>query len=216
MTSEHDAGFFDFGVMGHLVHPFHKVDSNNFIRGSLISWDPNVFQKKKIKLEGCDGHEIGALCLVASSFEISVISAYKSPSMDKERSAKFFRALVDAIGQVPGPLLVIGDLNSVRGRKLAHASDEGTYITDIIDCGLKSLVTGPTHDKNQLDYAFSNVSGLDGEIVDGFGKSDHKGILLSLDASFKTYMSEPQIVIANKAVDTDGVNAAFELGVERG
>ena len=54
-----------------------------------------------------------------------------------------------------------------------------------MDC-LVSEVTGVTHpsNNNQLDYAYSNIEGVEARVVDGF--SDHKAIELMVNIELET------------------------------
>jgi len=90
---------------------------------------------------------------------------------------KFFSYLQGFITSLNGSILIVGDLNIDIHRNFRHGLKESIFIDSIIDCGLKSLITGISRPKSQrqLDYSFSNF-----DCVASFDKglkSDHLAIV---------------------------------------
>ena len=197
-TNKLDAGYLDFAVCGRTALALSTVNNDTYSRGCTIAWDPNACSVKKVPVRCTAGFEISMVKVEAKFDHLFIISAYCSPSQDKERYAEFFSALIDCIAASQGKLVVVGDLNIQAGRKLHHHRDEGEFIRMIENAGVANEITGITHPShnNQLDYAFSNVEGFAGTIVDGFG--DHRAFSIEVDVQLKTVWVHETIVATNR------------------
>lgn len=179
----------DFSIVDKIakITHFTKIfrDCSYFSQGSMFVWDPAKVKGSLVSLPSTDSFEISAMKFSSKFDSITIISAYRSPSMKEidGNVSEFFISLIDAIASIEGRIFVVGDLNIERGRKIVHKKDEVEYIKMIERTGLKSMVRGTTHyglnRDNQLDYAFTNSAEAEAKIIDGFG-SDHRAISINL------------------------------------
>ena len=192
------------------------VDNCNFSRGTIVAWDPNTCNVKKCAVNCTSGFEISLLKVESGFDHFYMISAYCSPSQSRPRYNEFFSALVDTIAFSQGKLLVVGDLNIQAKRKLHHFSDEAEFIRMIERTGLKNEIKAITHpsNNNQLDYAFSNIDGLHGRTVDGFG--DHLGFSIDVNIKLEVVQVPEMVVPTNRdAISSFTITALVEAQVER-
>lgn len=165
----------------------------NYCSGTMIVWNPTRVEIKKHKASNLTKNfDIGVFKCETGLETFTIITAYRSPSM-KERHGNiedFMDTLIDIIHQCEGRVLIVGDLNFEKGRKVAYKDGEENFIKMIEDCNMKSLVNENTHFKNdpndpnkkignQLDYAFSNFKEIEASVGEGF-ISDHASIRFQL------------------------------------
>ena len=198
-----------------LVHRNSKaasyVESSCFIRGCLFVWDPILFSAKIINSSIIDNFDIRAMLFepTCPGSDLIVISVYRSPSMSRPATASFFDALSDFIATMSNPrILIVGDLNLAKGRKLHHHTDEAFYIDQICSLGFVNLVSGPSRGSIQLDYAFASSDSHTASLIDGF-LSDHKAIEISFDVSLVTHTVLPRYVMKTKSTDFKALHDAI-------
>ena len=216
-TDKLDAGYLDFAVCRKTAIALSTVDEDSYSRGMIAAWDPAICNVKTVAMNCAKGFEIKTV-KVESKFDFFfMIVAYCSPSQSKPRYAEFFSALVDCIASTQGKVMVIGDLNIMKNRKLHHFRDESDFLRLIEDAGLVNEVNGVTHPskKNQLDYALSNIDGLKAEIVDGFG--DHHAISVDVDVKLETVLVPARAVKSrgSASVDKETITMLVEKQVDR-
>ena len=196
-----DAGYLDFAVCRKTAIALSTVDEASFSRGMLVAWSPDICNVKLVAQNCANGFEIKTIKVESKFDHFFAIVAYCSPSQSKPRYAEFFSALVDCIANTQGKVMVIGDLNIMKKRKLHHFRDEADFLKLIEDAGLTNEVSGVTHPSknNQLDYALSNIEGLDAVITDGFG--DHHAFSIEIDVRLEI------VTIPAKAVRSKGADS---------
>ena len=87
----------DFSVADKLAKITHYRDSSYFSQGSMFIWNPAKVSGQQIPLPQAEGFEISAMKFSTKYDSITIISAYRSPSMlEKDGNIlDFFTALVD-------------------------------------------------------------------------------------------------------------------------
>lgn len=185
MIRKHNASKYDdFSLVDKIAKITHFRDASYFSQGSMFVWDPKKVKGTAVVLPMAEGFEISAMKFSSKFDHVTVVSAYRFPSMKEidGNVAEFFTALLDAIASIEGRIFVVDDFNIEKGRKIVHKKDECEYLKMIKRLGMKSMVKGSTHyginRNNQLDYAFTNVREAEVMIIDGFG-SDHRAISIT-------------------------------------
>ena len=208
---EEHFGYDDFSLKKMLGMNLHYADTSYFSRGTLVAWNPNVVEAKKQIEHTAAGHEISTIKLSSGIDSLTLISAYRSPSTkdQKGRTESYFTALVDTISKIDGKILLVGDLNLVDGRKIHHHIDEGLFLKQICNIGLRSIIRGITHPShaNQLDYAFTNIPKKDisAKIIAGFN-SDHHAFDIKIEIKAEIITVPKKYVIANKSIPSETID----------
>lgn len=112
----------DFSLVDKLAKITHFRDSSYFSQGSMFVWDPAKVQGSQVSIPQAQGFEISAMKFSSKYDHMTIISAYRSQSLNEKDGnvPEYFTALADSIAAIEGKILVIGDLNLVKGRKIAH------------------------------------------------------------------------------------------------
>merc|ERR1719220_510865 len=201
-------------------HSFHHVNNEDFKRGSLIAYNPENVSATFFETP-CPQFEIGVARIASGLDEVSIISAYRSPSM-KERDGNvidYMEALVETIAAIDGKIILLGDLNLQAGRQVFHRHDESILLGMLESVGLHSAVRGITHTsihgQNQLDYCYTNIEDIGVSLVDGFA-SDHRAIEVIFDLKLNvTWVPETITSTFERSFDDKLFNAVVREQVDK-
>lgn len=208
----------DFSYVNKLGANVHLCDNSYYSRGTIFAWDPK-FVSADILKKHTQNFEIGVVKLTSKIDTITVVSAYRSPSMINEpgKTEQFFDTLHEILGEINGKIILVGDLNLQRGRKLHHRSGEEFYLNQISSVGLKSIAKGVTHPSknNQLDYCFTNIEdGISCDIVDGFA-SDHCAFNIQVDIRLKKIEMPAIYVLKWQEIDMSAITRLIDVNVTK-
>ena len=214
---ENHVNYDDFSIVNKLGKNLHVADNSYFSRGTLIAWDAEIVDMVELKPASASGHEIAVVELSSKIDTVTVIVPYRSPSMNKERTEDFFIALEETISQAKGKILVCGDLNIMRGRKLHHDSDEGMFIDRILRLGVRSIIneiTHPSHN-NQLDYCFTNIdtNGIQACTLDAT-QSDHLAFDIRIKIVLEVIITSDSCVTIRGSVSDFSFNEVIRVGAQ--
>ena len=192
-----------------------SLANKEYHQGSIVIWDPRFLDVRPAPELSSDSFEINSIKVVTKSKcnsivdSITVIYCYKSPSMDGKENEDYITELLDIIERAEGRMIVLGDLNWIKGRR-CHGVDEGQYLELIQLMGFKSQYTGPTRLLNQLDYIFSNfpLSCDKEEGLQGRGSpSDHCSLVANVLLEYEILL-KPRILLVTKGKMTKSRNLA--------
>lgn len=207
----------DFSYVKKLATNLHYCDSDYFSRGSLLAWNPETVSAEILKKQTAAGFEIGIAELSSKLDKVTIVSAYRSPSMNIDRTEEYFDALHDTLVELTGKIILVGDLNVQKGRKIHHKSDEEFYLKQIESVGLKSYANGVTHPShnNQL-YCFSNLEPdhFNCAIIDGFA-SDHCAFQMSVDIRLEKIYVPGVTVLKWDSIDQKAISEIIEINVNK-
>ena len=91
--------------------------------------------------------------------EVTLVSAYRSPSMSIDDMDDFFDCLCAILGELVGKVLLVGDLNIEKSRNFRDRRKQDVLLNRIRQVGFQSRFSGPTFRGNQLDYVFRIFQG---------------------------------------------------------
>ena len=140
----------DWSLAG-LVTKILTFTDNAFHRRGQIAGHIPELESSIVEVEMPFDFDIAGIRVHSSMDSITIIVAYRSPSMPTVTTINFFESLVDVVNQINGKIILVGDLNIVAGR-----NGEEKYLDMIKNTGLTSKINKPTRKGVQLDYCFSN------------------------------------------------------------
>ena len=206
----------DWDIAGLSTTILTHVDQENYCRGSIIGRIPEIgIKTPKIQLPR--KFEIAAVRLCTQDDSVTVISAYKSPSMSPDLTIQFFEALCEVINSIQGKIILIGDLNVAAGRYFRLNQTEDVFIQMIEQTGLRSMINRPTRRNVQLDYCFSNhpriTCSLASEIdVDVLSSNDHDALCIEVDLKLDI-ITVPQSITSKVTISDDTKQQLMRVGL---
>jgi hypothetical protein len=186
--------------------------------GSIFGHIPEV-QSQILDFDNPNNFEIIAIRLCTATQEMTIISAYKSPSMLCSETEDFFSYLCEIINQINGQIALIGDLNIAKGRSFRLGETEDKFIDMITETGLYSRYDQPTRKKVQLDYVFSNFPGVKcmsatDASIGVLSTNDHDAICIQFEFSLDI-INVPETIISTNDLDDEAKQAIVNFGSQQ-
>ena len=206
-------GYDDFAICNKVASNLSLADNKTFSRGTIIAWNPEICSVKLIKEHCSKNFEIKVVQVESGLDFFHIVSAYCSPSQNRDRYSQFFITLADTISSIHGKILALGDWNVERNRSLHHPNGEQMLLNLVEFTGVTSEVSGVTRPSsgNQLDYVYSNIEGISANIKDGF--SDHKGIDIEMDVRVRTFTVPARAIKRTKSIPKEVLDELVEWHV---
>ena len=192
-----------------------STGSGKFCRGMLLA-----FNMDKLKTSPSLSYPPSNLLkfdIRAIKFEfefqsLTIVSAYRSPSMSSSNMLEFFIGLSDFIDEQEGKIIVVGDLNVEKSRPFLTGYTQ-QYLLDMLNtCGLYSCFQGTTRQKVQLDYLFSNKH-LDVSANTGF-QSDHLALTCEFSMLLKTNVVPFNVSTSIKYIHDSSILKVMEDSID--
>ena len=220
ITTEH-VNIDDWDIAGLSTAILTHVDQDNYCRGSILGHIPEI-TSKQVPVQFPRKFEIAAVKICTSTDSITIISAYKSPSMSSELTIQFFETLCEVINSTSGKMILVGDLNISPGRCFRLNLTEDYFIQMIEQTGLRSVLDKPTRRGVQLDYCFTNHPRVKCTLateagVDVLSSNDHDALCIEVDLKLDIVTIPPTLISKSTLSDQTkqqmmrvGLSALFE------
>jgi len=217
ITEEH-INMDNWDLVGLTTRLLSYRDSRFKRMGSIFGHIPEV-QSQILDFDNPNNFEIIVIRLCTASQEMTIISAYKSPSMLCSETDEFFSYLCETINQINGRIALIGDLNIAKGRHFRLGETEDKFIEMINETGLYMRYEQPTRKKVQLDYVFSNFPGVKclsatDASIDVLSSNDHDALCIQFEFSLDV-IDVPETIISTNNLDDEAKQAIANFGSQQ-